>query len=122
MGEIVPLLQELKNIILEIDRIGYDLKSLKVKKVQLENQIEEFLNADNQTGVIYKDVAVMVKEKKARKSKKVVERRNDAIKTLAEFGVSNPELVLSKIIESMKGEPYIKKVLKVEDKNKKKKH
>ena len=111
MSSIKGDIQELERINAEIKRMSIHVKALRKQAKVVEDRIVEFLNVKNQPGVKYDEKAIMVENKTKRGPKKVVDRENDSLRILQDYGIENPKKVLDEILEARKGsEEEIKKL------------
>lgn len=106
-SKVVGELKELKNVIHEIKRKNVEMKLLRIKKKELEENIMEFLRLEEQPGVKFEDIVVLSKERTTCKKLKKTEKEENAIVVLENLGISNPKEALTSILDSMKGESIV---------------
>ena len=121
MSKIQADVYELKQINTEIKRLQNVIKDLRKRASSLETSIVNYLNEKDQKGIKYEGSALILENKIRRVSKSKQKAEEDCCRILRENGVSNPQDVLTQIIESRKGESikhHKLKEVKVPDKNK----
>jgi hypothetical protein len=108
-------MKELKNITIELKRLGMETKIIRYKKKEIEDRIMDFLHTENQVGVKLGDLVVMSKEKNGRRRLKKEEKENNAIGVLESMGIINSKQALYSILDSMKGESTITESLHMKE-------
>jgi hypothetical protein len=81
------------------------IKELRKRASSLETSIVNYLNEKDQKGIKYDGSALILENKIRRVSKSKQKTEEDCFRILRDNGVSNPQDVLTQIIESRKGEP-----------------
>lgn len=115
-SEIIAFVTELKDLSLDIKRRAGELSKLRKRKDELEKKICEFLVQQDQPGVKYRDVAVILeKNKYKRLPKKKAQKEEDAVNVLKHYGVGNAEKILAEVIETMKGEEVPKNSIRIKN-------
>lgn len=105
VNEINAIKQELKNL---RERGSF----LRKRVLELEKDIQEYLEEKDQQGLKYKGVAIIRETKSVCRNKKKIEQENDTITILKNYGVSNPKLAFEEISKAKKGTPTNKTKLK----------
>jgi hypothetical protein len=115
MTEIVSTVNELKEIDIEIKKKRELLTKLNKRKKELEKNIIKYLEQKDQSGLKYKDIAIIAeeKDKHIKLSKKDKTQKMKSI--LEKYGVKNTEMALKEITDNVKGEVLSKKILKIKD-------
>lgn len=108
-------MNKLKNINVELKRLGNQMRILKNEKKELEENIIEYLKKVDQEGVRYKNTLAVSKEKKHRVKKGKNERENDILNILESAGISNTEKVLSEIKGALQGKEKYVNTLKIKE-------
>uniref|UniRef100_A0A6C0KGE3 Uncharacterized protein n=1 Tax=viral metagenome TaxID=1070528 RepID=A0A6C0KGE3_9ZZZZ len=115
-SEIIAFVTELKDLSLDIKRRAGELSKLRKRKDEIEKKICEFLVQQDQPGVKYRDVAVILeKNKYKRLPKKKAQKEEDAVNVLKHYGVGNAEKILAEVIETMKGEEVPKNSIRLKN-------
>ena len=95
---------ELKQINTEIKRVSEHLRNLRKMAKEIETRIINYLSEKEQPGLKYKGNAIILENKLKREHKKNKDKQEDALKVLKNYGIENPDEVLSEIMEARKGE------------------
>lgn len=98
----VNTLQELNT---EIKSAFIHINKLKKQRKQIEDRIQDYLNAQNLPGIKYKGVVIIRKDKTTHKRKKKKDLEDDSISILRKYNISEPKKVLGELIEARKGSP-----------------
>jgi predicted transcriptional regulator len=97
-------MKELKAIMAEIKKITDNLKTLRNRKKELENNILNYLEANEQPGVKYQELIVLRNERTTYTRKKPKEKESEIVRILEENGISDPKKVYHMIGQASKGE------------------
>lgn len=111
--ELVPVLNELNDIGIEIKNRNEKLKALRIRKRDLETTIQNYLDKVDKTAIKYKGVVYSYEAKKRIVRKKESEKKDDAISKLISKGLSTREATeLYRLVkDSAKGREEISKKL-----------
>ena len=115
MATITGSVKELENINIELASLGKKMRDLRHRKEKLEAEIADYLEEKEQPGLKYKNIAIVTEEKERRLRKKKHEKLNDGVSYLRDNGISNPEKVLETLLDKMRGDIEMKKVLKIKE-------
>lgn len=96
---------ELNSIKKELKLLRDKGSALRKRLKQIEEEIDEYLDAKDQPGLKYKGVAIIRETKQKRRVKKKNEQREDAIDVLKRYGINRPEEVFDEIMEARRGSP-----------------
>ena len=96
---------ELNSVKNEIKKLRIRGSELRTIAKQLENEIDNYLDAKDQPGLKYKGTAIIRETKTKRRLKNKDEQKADAIYVLEKYGINTPDKVLEEIIESRRGSP-----------------
>jgi len=113
MSEMVSLVNELKEIGIEIKNRVNDITKLRKRKEKIENTILKYLEDEEKSGIKHGSTILVSEEKMARTRKKKVDKNKDCINILKQYGISNAERIYNEIQEALKGEEASKKILKI---------
>jgi hypothetical protein len=108
-------LKELSRIYERLKTLSNEIKELRDRKKDLENNLIDYLQESEQVGLRYESFIFFPKDKKIRKKLKKKEREETAIKVLEDYGVNQPKEAYEKLMDSMKGEEEIVPVIKVSE-------
>jgi len=114
-AQIAINMSELKNINVELKRLGQQMKILKTKKKEIEENIADYLKEMESEAARYKNMIVISKEKKHRIKKNKVERENELSTILQKAGINNTDKVLQEIREALKGKETMINCLKIKE-------
>jgi hypothetical protein len=114
-AQIAINMSELKNINVELKRLGQQMKILKTKKKEIEENIADYLREMESEAARYKNMIVISKEKKHRIKKNKVERENELSSILQKAGIHNTDKVLHEIKEALKGKETMINCLKIKE-------
>jgi hypothetical protein len=103
-SEIAGVVKELVETNEELKRLTQVSKGLRLRKIELEGNIGEYLKETGQSGVKYKGVVVFTAPKKSRAPKKQKQRTEDGQGVLERYGIHNSKKVLEELLESMRGD------------------
>jgi hypothetical protein len=95
---------ELDAIKLEIKRNNDANKRLRERSSVLENQIKEYMEAKEHTGLKYKDQAITIQNCVSTKRKVEKNKRSDIIEWLRAKGIQDPEKACGEIKQLQQGE------------------
>jgi hypothetical protein len=112
---VVSLMNELKNINIEIQRLNSSLKTIKDRKKTIEGKLTSYFEKQNKPGAKTQDMVVVVQESVRRPVKPKEQKEEDVISILNGAGVQNPKELYENIINAMKGEEKRKATLKIKD-------
>ena len=115
MSNIRDEIVELYSILNEVKKLKQTIKLYNQRAGKLEDNIINFLKSENQIGVKYKDMAIVVDDKQKNKTRKKVDAENDIYKLLRNHGINDPETVYKEILNAKKGE--VEKISKLKIKN-----
>jgi hypothetical protein len=104
MGDIASAINELKELENESIRIKKQLKDLNGRKKKLEDQIKKYLEAKDQIGLKYRDVAVIAQPSTKRTRVKKQEQVERVQTYLENAGMRVKPDIVEKILEQLKGE------------------
>lgn len=108
-------MSELRNINVELKRLGQQMNVLKTKKKEIEENIADYLREMESEAARYKNMIVIAKPKKHRIKKGKVERENELTMILQKAGISNTDRVLNEIKEALKGKETMINCLKIKE-------
>jgi len=114
-AQIAINMSELKNINVELKRLGQQMKILKTKKKEIEENIADYLKEMESEAARYKNMIVISKEKKHRIKKNKVEREHELSSILQKAGIHNTDKVLHEIKEALKGKETMINCLKIKE-------
>jgi hypothetical protein len=114
-AQIAINMSELKNINVEIKRLGNQMKILKNKKKELEENITEYLKEKESEAVRYKSMLVVAKEKKHRIKKNKSERESEIMSILQKAGINNTEKIMGEIKGALQGKETMINCLKIKE-------
>lgn len=115
MESVIGDVNELKELNLEITRLSKELKQLRVNRTEVEDRIIDFLRRTDQPGVKYKNIAVVQQERKFHKRPGKKEKFLVGATVLKGYGIDNPDEVLSKLLDAMRGSQYVKNKLRLKE-------
>ena len=104
---------ELKSIKRELKVLRKRGTDLRRRAKQIEDEIDEYLDAKDQPGLKYNGTAIIRENKETRKLKKKNEQKNDAISVLERYGVRNPEEAFNELMNSRRHSPVLVRKLKM---------
>ncbi len=107
-------IEEFQELEKEIKRLNKQLKDLRVQKKETEGRICEFLKEREQPGFKHKNIAVTMSEKRCRARKNILEKKEQMIEILRSSRNPESDEVIEEILESIKGDPYIKDCIKMQ--------
>jgi len=111
-------INELKEYNNEIKRLRDAQTVLKKKATDVKKLITDYLREQEQDGVRYNDISVVLENREKRIGKKIKDKDTDALQVLSNYGISEPEKALERILEARRGpivehqELKIKKMVK----------
>ena len=97
-------LSELKGLKLELTNLNKRAKLIRKRVKLLESIIAQYIDEKDLPGIKHNGVAVILERKTRRAGKSNKMRDSDAMKVLEDYGISNPEKALRKIMEARKGD------------------
>ena len=108
-------IHEMDEIKKEIDRNTKRNGELRKHYKKLESEVLKYLEENDEIGVKYKNIAVIVENKPKREIKKAKEAEKDVMQILEDYGVDSADVskVLKKITEAKKGEEIDNKKIKI---------
>lgn len=115
VSQMASSMNELRNIDTEIKRLTQQVKILKEKKKEIEENILEYLNKTDRDALAFKNMMVISKQKKHREKKKKVERENDILNVLQAAGVYDSVKVLDGIKSALRGKEHDVQTLKIKE-------
>ena len=98
-------ISELKSIKQEIKNLNSRGKQLRSRKKELEEQILTFLQAEGQSGVKYRGMAIVAEDTTRRKKKPDNIRTSDGLSVMRKWGLNEDEGFLKELLEAVRGEP-----------------
>ena len=104
---------ELNSIKNELTILSKRGKALRIKKKEIEKEINDYLEAKDQPGLKYQGTAIIRETKTVRKPKKKLDQKYDALDILEKYGISNAEEVLKELADSKRGSPEETSKLKI---------
>jgi hypothetical protein len=104
---------ELNSIKKELEYVRKKTAPLRKRLKELEDEICVYLNAKEQQGLKYKNMAIIKEQKTVHAKKKKEEKLRESMSILRSYGIHNPERVLKELTESQKGSPLEKEKLKI---------
>lgn len=113
MSSVQSNLIELNNINLELKRLRKETSYLRKKAKQLEQNIVEYLEANDLPGVKYKDQIILVEQKQKRTRMNKKQQNRAAVEVLESYGISNPSAVLNELMDARKGEEVEETKIKI---------
>ncbi len=108
-------MKELKVIDTEIKRLFTQLKELRIKKKQIEEQIIQYLEDKDQPGLKYEDLLVLSAKSKRRERKTKEDKESDILQILEQKGIRNSRETYSEIMDALKGREMVTPVLKIKN-------
>jgi lipopolysaccharide biosynthesis regulator YciM len=107
-------IEEFQEVDKEIKRLNKKLKELRLKKKESEEKICEFLKEKNQPGFKYKNIAITMTDKLYRSRKNIAEKKEQMLEIIRNSKDPESNEVVEEILESIKGETYTKKYIKIQ--------
>lgn len=104
--------KELQDLNTEIQRLLKEVKRLRDRKKEVENNIKMYLDENDQPGVKYQGIAVTIASKKGRIAINESAKKEKLREILKEHGITS-DFVISNVIESVKGVPVNKSCIKI---------
>lgn len=104
---------ELNSIQNELTAIRKRSSGLRQRAKQIEQEINDYLDAKDQPGLKYKGMVIIRETKPKHKTKKKADQKTDAIYVLKQNGIDDPERVLEEILTARKGSPTEHTKLKI---------
>ena len=100
---ITGYINELQSLEKEISILSKKLKKLKTRKKKIEEEVADYLRETNKPGIKYKGRAILLKEVDRRTRLRKKDREEEGKNILEQYGIDNPDEVLSELTEAMKG-------------------
>lgn len=100
---ITGYINELQSLEKEISILSKKLKKLKTRKKKIEEEVADYLRETNKPGIKYKGRAILLKEVDRRTRLRKKDREEEGKNILEQYGIDNPDEVLSELMEAMKG-------------------
>lgn len=97
-------LEEIYKLKQEIKTRNNELKEIRERVKELEQDVFNYLDEKDLPAVKYKNLVVFADKKETRGRKKKKDKERDCVKTLADAGIKNPKDIFDKVLEAMKGE------------------
>lgn len=114
MSDIRDKLEELKSIGQEIYNLNKQLKTLRLRKKELEDDVVEYLGSQGRKGLRFENVTFLANEKKTTARKNKAEVLKDTADILIRHGVQgNVSQVIEELEASRKGTPSTVPVLRM---------
>jgi hypothetical protein len=104
MGDIASSINELKELENESSRLKKQLKEINLRKKKLEENIKKYLEAKDQIGLKYRDVAVIAQPTTTRTRVKKQEQIERIQLYFENSGMRVKPEIIEKMIEQLKGE------------------
>jgi hypothetical protein len=111
--DIAGTVSELTAIITEEKNMRTRMRTLRERRLFLENNVCKFLEETDDSGIKYKDIELVIEDKLVRTRLKAREKEDFVLAVLQKAGVANPVAVLPQVIEATKGEARTKTKLAV---------
>lgn len=114
MSDIRDKLEELKSIGQEMHNLNKQLKTLRLRKKELEEDVVEYLDSQEKKGIRFGSITFLAKDKKTTARKNKAEVMKDTADILIRHGVQgNVSQVIEELEASRKGTPSTVPVLKM---------
>jgi hypothetical protein len=110
-------MRELKAVNAEIKRLQGELTQFRIKKLELEKSIQEYLEKTDELGIKYQDLVIVRTSRKKREKKTIEEKEHDVIQLLQSKGITNADETYEQIIEAMRGKTMKVPSLKIKNEN-----
>ena len=110
---IVNYINELQSINVEIAKNNKLNANLRKRAKQLEKEKTDYLEAKDQPGVKFQNIAIVVEKKPKWTTKKKKDTEEDSLKVLEEYGVSDPKAALNELVRVRKGDEFESKKIKI---------
>ena len=107
-------IEEFQELEREIKRLNKQIKDLRVNKKESEERICEFLKKKDLPGFKYKGTAVTMSDRVCRNRKNASEKKEQMLEILRACRDPESSEVVEEILESIKGETYTKKSIKIQ--------
>lgn len=104
MGDIASAINELKDLENESVRLKKQIKDMNTRKKKLEEQIKKYLEAKDQIGLKYRDVAVIAQPTTRRTRVKKQEQIERIQSYLENTGMRIKPEIVEKLIDQLKGD------------------
>lgn len=115
---IIGNIKELKSLENEIKRLSLEMRSLKLRKKIIEEQIIDYLEENNQPGIKYNNTIILAHERLKTVAKKKPERISNGMGVLERHGVRDAGKALEELMIAMKGNTSKVSYLKIKDNSK----
>lgn len=106
------LVNERQAIKAELKTIGVHTSKLRKRVKTIEQEIEEYLEAKDQPGLKYKNIAITREKVDVSKPKKKKDIKEDAIRLFEDYNARSPDRLYERFMEIRKGSPVEKRKLK----------
>ena len=106
-------IQELSTNREEQKKLRMELKKLRKLAKIAETNILVYLQNKEQSGLKFRDTAIIIDHKLKRTNKPKDQQKDDVLKVLQEHGINDPETVLNEIKEAKLGTPMDNLQLKI---------
>ena len=113
MSSIVSYISELQSINQAIAENNKKNASLRKRVKQLEKEIADYLEAKDQPGVKFQNVAIVVEKKPKWTTKNKKEKEKDSLRILEDYGVTESRSALEDLMRVRKGEEFEDKKIKI---------
>lgn len=104
MGDIASAINELKELENESVRLKKQLREINTRKKKLEDHIKKYLEAKDQIGLKYRDVAVIAQPSTKRTRVKKQDQIERVQSYLEKSGMRVKPEIVEKLIEHLKGD------------------
>ena len=104
---------ELKELCLELKRTRHHLKMLNAQKTECEKRILNYLQTNEQPGIRFENMTIMIEDKERRTQSKKADRIERAAALLDRIGIDDSRTTVAQLIEAMRGEPEIQQKIKI---------
>ena len=111
--DIAGIVSELTAIMAEEKNTRNRMRTLRDRRLFLENSVCKFLEETEDVGIKYKDVELVLEDKQVRTRRKAREKEDCVLAVLQRAGISNPSAVLPQVIEATRGEKHTEPKLAV---------
>ena len=115
MTDIVTFLHELNEINKEIKILYQDIGKFKTRKLYIEKYIQNFLKETNKPGVKFKNLSVVLEDKKRKIKKKKNDKMESCLNVLNRNGISGGIKVYNELMDALKGDEQVIKIVKIND-------
>ena len=101
---IKAIVNELEQVNNELKRYLNLMKPLKQRKVELQNQIAEYLKSKDQIGLKHEDKAIIIEQKEIYAKKSKQDKESDVKKLLEKYNIKDSEKFFNDLNDAKRGE------------------